>query len=155
MRAGDCASRCQIYLRANDTDPSRKLQASGAGGMLLNISKGDYNIGLFQTEAVAGVETDEEGEGRDLNLLAGATSALMVQNHCASNFRFATVIWGGGTGAAPPLEVNQYDGQARVAVDAAPHVDGFQIMLGAGEARLYMFNNALSAMNATKPATLH
>jgi hypothetical protein len=75
---------------------------------------------------------------------------------CASNFRFATVIWGGGTGAAPPLEVNQYDGQARVAVDAAPHVDGFQIMLGAGEARLYMFNNALSAMNATKPAiTLH
>ena len=121
--AGDCtmagcASRCQIYLRANDTDPSTKLQASGAP--LVNISVGDYNIGLFQHE-----DATRKGGG------------MMIQNHDASNFRWSTVVWPHGT---PPSEVDQVHGDARPAVDAAPHVDGFQIFLGAGEARLFLFN---------------
>jgi hypothetical protein len=139
--AGNCASRCQVYLRANDTDPSRKLRASGASVMLSNISKGDYNIGLFQPEGATAMEPwGESSENDDANhaqsVLARAPQALMLQNHDAANFRFTTVEWG-STG--PPLEVDQYSGQAHVAEDAAPHVGGFQVMLGAGEARLYVF----------------
>ena len=55
-----CASRCQIYLRANDTDPSVKLQATDAP--LVNISAGDYNIGLFQHE-----DATRRGGGRSIH----------------------------------------------------------------------------------------
>ena len=119
--------------------------------MLSNISKGDYNIGLFQPEGATALDLisfaepsmeprRESSENDDANhaqiVLARASQALMLQNHDAANFRFTTVEWG-STG--PPLEVDQYSGQAHVAEDAAPHVGGFQVMLGAGEARLYVF----------------
>eukprot|EP01051_Picozoa_sp_SAG22_P011668 SAG22_NODE_1145_length_5374_cov_15.659526_1_plen_57_part_00 len=50
----------------------------------------------------------------------------------------------GGDGAPPPgvREVDQLDGKAKPPQDAAPHVDGFQIQLGAGEARLYLLGAA-------------
>ena len=63
---------------------------------------------------------------------------MMLQNHDASNWRFVTVVWADNVTA---LEVDQDDGVARPAVDAAPHVDGFQVQLDAGAARLYLIEN--------------
>ena len=109
--------------------------------MLSNISTGDYNIAVFHPEHENTLEVRAESSEHAVanhvqNVLARASQALMLQNHDASNFRFTTVVWG-STG--PPLEVDQYSGRAHVAEDAAPHVGGFQVMLGAGEARLYIF----------------
>eukprot|EP01043_Picozoa_sp_COSAG02_P056976 COSAG02_NODE_6842_length_3331_cov_3.012995_6_plen_112_part_00 len=109
--------------------------------MLSNISKGDYNIALFQPERGSAMETwakssENDDTNRAANILAQASQALMLQNHDAANFRFTTVKWG-STGS--PLEVDQYSGRVHVAEDAAPHVGGFQVMLGAGEARMYIF----------------
>ena len=70
----------------------------------------------------------------------------MVQNHDHANFRFATVHWPGegpSGDAAEVLEVDRVDGRAKPVVDAAPHVDGFQIVLGAGAARLYLLGGPL------------
>ena len=90
---------------------------------MVNISVGDYNIGLFQNEAAEAAEAAE-------------VDGMMLQNHDASNWRFTTVVW---DPARPPLEVDQVDGRAKPAMDAAPHVPGFQVALGAGEGRFYLF----------------
>ena len=168
---GDCASRCQLYLRATaDWNRSQPLVAppSLRGWPVANLAPGDYNLALFQKEGA------KSG--------ANEAAALMLQNHDAANCetycrtcdglellclastdyscvasplyspvltlarghtgRWVTVMWAGaGADSAPPegvREVDQLDGKAKPLQDAAPHVDGFQIQLGAGEARLYL-----------------
>eukprot|EP01050_Picozoa_sp_SAG11_P005563 SAG11_NODE_397_length_9785_cov_3.709581_7_plen_230_part_00 len=102
----------------------RKLAAARAP--LVNISSGDYNLGLFFDEKLGP---------------ASGYSAMMIQNHDASNFRFATVVWPGTAtpsgDIAKVLEVDRNSGMAKPVVDAATHVAGFQIVLNAGEGRLY------------------
>ena len=72
----------------------RRLAAAGAP--LRNISQGDYNIGLF----VDGRTTAAEGprvRGRAAAAAAGNEyAAMLIQNHDASNFRFATVVFPAG-----------------------------------------------------------
>ena len=139
----------QIYLRFGgaDADPSVKLAAAGAP--LRNISEGEFNIGLFVLEE-DGVSIDEQASAAAAAPGAVKYRGMMIQNHDVANFRFATVEWaapagaeGMDAGAAAVLQVDASDGRAKAVVDAAPHVDGFQIVLGAGVARLYIFGGAL------------
>jgi hypothetical protein len=120
-----CKSECQVYLRAIvDKDPAPKLAAARLP--LVNISVGDFNLARFDYE--------DDSKRNDIS-----SFGMMLQNHDASNFRFATVVWASMNGSRSPcLEVGQHDGLAKAPEDAAPHVDGFQIELGAGEARLYL-----------------
>lgn len=121
----------QIYLRYGaDADPSKKLVAAGAP--LRNISDGEFNIGLFVADGVS-----SSGKGGNAVRDATWSHGVMIQNHDAANFRFATVEW-----AFAVMEVDASDGRAKPVVDAAPHVSGFQIVLGAGVARLYIYDGA-------------
>ena len=128
----------QVYLRFGaDPDPSHKLAVANAP--LTNISRGEFNIGLFVEQAAK-----HAGDAP----LADTTAcrAMMVQNHDHANFRFATVHWPGkgpSGDAASVLEVDAADGRAKPTADAAPHVAGFQIVLGPGAARLYLFGGPL------------
>jgi len=119
----------QVYLRFADGDQGMGLKLAAARAPLVNISVGDYNIGLFFDE--------EKGP-------ASGYSTMRIQNHDASNFRFATVVWPGTStpsgDVAKVYEVNQETGVAEPVVDAATHVAGFQIVLSAGQARLYQFD---------------
>ena len=107
----DCASKCQVYLRAFvDTDPSIKLEAAFAP--LVNITTGDYNIGLFSIERPAtggersGVrDAAPAGGSRGADVATASTAAggaamvhdaMMLQNHDASNWRWVTVVWAEG-----------------------------------------------------------
>lgn len=127
------AARCTFERYGADAGPSRKLVAARAP--LTNISEGEFNIGLF---VVAGNSSDR-----------GATPwhGMMIQNHDAANFRFATVEWAvaGGDNALGDsvMEIDASDGSLKPVVDAAPHVRGFQIVLAAGAGRLYIFDRAI------------
>jgi len=123
-----CASRCQAYIRMADKGAaiSDKLRAAKAHP-LLNISAGDYNVGVFSYAA-------SETGGQQ----SAAGGALMLQNHDASNWRFTTVVWERAL-AASVREIDQVHGTAAAPVDACPHVDGFQVQLDAGSARLYTY----------------
>ena len=140
----------QIYFRYGaDGDPSKRLAAFGTGSPITNISRGEFNVAFFVRSVTTATPAAHAGGGN--NPFCG----MMVQNHDHANFRFATIDWrdadadadgngnGNGAGASPPgvFEVDQHDGRAKPAVDAAPHVDGFQIVLDAGSARLYLFGH--------------
>merc|ERR1712060_775166 len=118
----------QLYLRFADGGAGMGEKLAAARAPLVNITQGDYNIGLFFDE--------EKG-------LASGYSAMMIQNHDAANFRFATVVWPGNSTPSGDIskvrEVNPETGVAEPLADAATHVDGFQIVLDAGQARLYRF----------------
>ena len=129
----------QVYLRFGaDPDPSHKLAVANAP--LTNISRGEFNIGLFVEQAA------KDAGDAPVADTSTACRAMMVQNHDHANFRFATVHWPGkgpSGDAASVLEVDAADGRAKLVADAAPHVAGFQIVLGPGAARLYLFGGPL------------
>ena len=75
-----------------------------------------------------------------------STQIALVLLQDASNFRFATVVFPGSSTAsgdvANVLEVDGQTGEANPIVDAAPHVDGLQIVLDAGQGRLYLLKQS-------------
>jgi hypothetical protein len=122
----------QLYLRFADGAEGMGQKLAAARAPLLNISTGDYNIGFFFDEA----------KGPQ----ASGYSAMLIQNHDAANFRFATVVFPGTSTPSGDvvrvLEVDSETGEAAPIVDAATHVAGFQIVLDAGQGRLYVLAQA-------------
>ena len=134
----------QLYLRYADGAQGMGRKLCAAQSPLVNISTGDYNVGLFYEEALGP---------------ASGISAIMLQNHDAANWRFATVIWRGTTtpsgDVSKVLEVDGSTGRAAPVQDAATHVAGFQVVLDAGQARLYRFlkndDDAPTSARVTRP----
>ena len=112
-----------------------------AGAPLRNISEGEFNVGLFVVDG-------DVLNSKQASFTRGTMPwrAMMIQNHDAANFRFATVDWAIPLVSGAVMEVDRSDGRAKPVVDAAPHVRGFQIVLEAGTARLYIFDRALVHM---------
>jgi hypothetical protein len=123
----------QVYLRFADGAQGMGRKLAAANAPLVNISLGDYNVGLFYNE------TRSFGSAPDGNQI----TAIMLQNNDAANFRFATVVWRGSSTLSGDIdkvmEVDGSDGRAKPVQDAATHVAGFQVVLNAGEAKLYTF----------------
>lgn len=123
----------QVYLRFADGAQGMGRKLAAANAPLVNISLGDYNVGMFYNE------TRSFGSAPDGNQI----TAIMLQNNDAANFRFATVVWRGSSTPSGDIgkvmEVDGSDGRAKPVQDAATHVAGFQVVLNAGEAKLYSF----------------